>query len=331
VPSPRREAFGRSFALAPGYLNTASIGVPPVDAVDAVRGALDRWQSGLDRPSSFETADASARAAFASLAGVPASSVACGATASQLIGMVASSLRPGSRVLLAAEDFTSVTLPFVAQGHHVDVVPLASLVSAVDGHDLVAVSVVQSADGRMVDLPALRASGVPVLLDVSQALGWLPLSLAWADFVVGVAYKWLMAPRGTAWLAVRPDRLDSVTPVAANWYSDPLGTSYGADLRLADSASRLDLSPTWFAHVGAAVSLPWLASLDMETVRSHCVGLADSVLSGLGLPPAGSAIVALDVDSVPGVQSSVRAGRVRLAFHLYNTIEDVELVLEALT
>ena len=50
-------------------------------------------------------------------------------------------------------------------------------------------SVVQSADGEIADLEALRASGKPVLLDVSQAAGWMPLSLAWADFVVGVGYK----------------------------------------------------------------------------------------------------------------------------------------------
>lgn len=331
MSSRQREAFGARFALEPGYLNTASIGVPPVDAVAAVHAALDRWQGGIDRPSSFEPAIAATRKAFGDLVGVPASSVACGTTVSQLIGTVASSLPRGARVLVAREDFTSVTLPFVAQGHQVDVVPLDELVSAVDGHDLVAVSVVQSADGRMVDLDALRATGVPVLLDVSQALGWYPVSLAWADFVVGVAYKWLMAPRGAAWLAVRPDRLDSVVPVAANWFSDPEQTSYGADLVLAPDASRLDLSPTWFAHVGAAVTMPWLATLDMTSVRAHCAGIADAVLTGMGLPPAGSAIVSLDVPAIPGVRSSIRAGRVRLAFHLYNTIEDVDLVLEALT
>ena len=35
-------------------------------------------------------------------------------------------------------------------------------------------------------------------------------------------------------------------------------------------------------------------TLDLAAVRTHCVGLADAVRSGLGLPPAGSAIVAVD-------------------------------------
>lgn len=44
---------------------------------------------------------------------------------------------------------------------------------------LVAVSAVQSADGRVADLDALhaasRATGARVLLDTTQAVGWLPV------------------------------------------------------------------------------------------------------------------------------------------------------------
>jgi selenocysteine lyase/cysteine desulfurase len=55
------------------------------------------------------------------------------------------------------------------------------------------------------------------------------------------------------------------------------------------------------------------------------------------MPPAGSAIVALHRPgagerlAAAGVVSSVRAGAVRLAFHLYNTPEDAARVLAALT
>jgi selenocysteine lyase/cysteine desulfurase len=103
------------------------------------------------------------------------------------------------------------------------------------------------------------------------------------------------------------------------------------------TARRLDLSPVWFAHRGAATSLPWLADLDMAAVRDHCVGLADAVLTELGLEPQGSAIISLDLSAKEadrladaGVVASARAGRIRLAFHVYNTIADVELVLRSL-
>jgi selenocysteine lyase/cysteine desulfurase len=315
-----REAFGAVFDVQPGYLNTASIGVPPRHVANAVAGAHERWRRGEDTSSDFTLVVETSRQAFGRLVGVPETSVACGATVSQFVSLVAQALPAGSKVFVEPGEFTSVALPFVAAGHEI--------VSTVDAADLVATSVVQSADGAIADLEALRSSGKPVLLDVSQAAGWMPLSLAWADFVVGVSYKWLMSPRGAAWMAVRPDRLDFLKPLAANWYSTE--ENYGTELVLRPDARRFDLSPTWFAHLGAAVALPWVASLDLEAVRAHCVKLTDHLLAGLGLPSNGSSIVSVDVPPVPGVVSSVRAGRTRFACHMYNTVEDVDRVLKAL-
>jgi selenocysteine lyase/cysteine desulfurase len=208
----------------------------------------------------------------------------------------------------------------------------------------VAVSVVQSADGRVLDVPGLlaaaRAAGARVLLDVTQAAGWLPLTgLGSADWVVGAGYKWLLSPRGTAWLAGTAEALELTTPLAANWYAgeDPWQTVYGLPLRLAGDARRLDLSPVWLSQVGAAAVLPWLAALDLHAVHRHCVGLANELLRGLGRPPRDSAIVSVDLPreaterlAAAGVRCAERAGRTRLAFHLYNTSDDVEQVLAVL-
>lgn len=340
-----RQAFSAEFDVAPGYLNTPSIGVPPTSVADAVAEAVGRWRTGADSPPDFDAAVGRTREAFARIVGVPADRVAVGASVSQLLAGIAAGLPDGARVLAAERDFTSVTFPFAAQAHRgvtVREVPLADLPSAVDEHDLVAVSVAQSADGALVDLAALRAAaesaGVPVVLDVSQAAGWLPLDLEWADWVVGAGYKWLLSPRGAAWLAVHPRALERGRPVAANWYAgeNPWDTVYGLPLRLASGARRYDLSPAWLAFVGAAVALPYLASLDRDAVHAHCTGLADLLLGKLGLPTRRTAIVTLDAGSTAdrlaaaGIRSSVRAGRVRLGFHLFNTEEDVERVLDAL-
>jgi selenocysteine lyase/cysteine desulfurase len=331
-----RVAAGQQFDVPDGYLNTASIGIPPVPAADAVADAVTAWRRGAARPPDYDRHVETARVAWASLTGVRATDVAIGATVSQLVGLIAASLPPATRVLTVGGEFTSVTFPFAAQGMTVTEVASADLLSHVDDHDLVAVSVVQSADGTIVDLDGLRAAGKPVLLDVTQAAGWLPLRLAWADWVVGAGYKWLLAPRGTAWLAARPEALELTRPHAANWYAadDPWEGIYGLPLRLARGARGLDLAPVWFAHVGAAVALPWLAGLDLAAVRDHCVGLADAALAGLGHPPRGSAVIAVDLtaDQVrglteAGVVSAVRAGRTRLSFHLYNTMDDVDLVV----
>ncbi|MCP2169623.1 aminotransferase class V-fold PLP-dependent enzyme [Goodfellowiella coeruleoviolacea] len=345
-----RHAFGQSFALAPGYLNTASIGVPPAAAADAVAGAVDRWRAGADNAPAFDVPVAAARRAWADLVGFDADQVACGASASQLVGLVAAGVPDNATVLVVRDEFTSVVFPFAAQAHRgvrvVEAEP-GELLDRVAGCDVVAVSVVQSLDGRLVDLVGLRvaarAAGARVLLDVTQAAGWLPLTgqwaVDWADWVVGASYKWLLSPKGAAWLAGRPDAMAGLVPHSANWYAgaDRWDSVYGLPLRLAGQARGFDLSPAWFSHVGAAVAVPWLAALDLAAVRAHCVGLADALLAGLDRPPAGSAIVSLDLPAdaadrlaAAGVRSSVRAGRTRLAFHLYNTEEDVDLVLAAL-
>jgi selenocysteine lyase/cysteine desulfurase len=146
----------------------------------------------------------------------------------------------------------------------------------------------------------------------------------------------LPARRGLA--ALGPELGARLVPHQACWYSggDVWGSIYGLPLRLADSARRFDTSPVWFSHTGAAAVLPWLAGLDRAAVHEHCGGLADAVRTGLGLPPAGSAIMAVDRPGAAdrlkaaGVVGSLRAGAVRLSFHLYNTAADVDAALDAL-
>jgi selenocysteine lyase/cysteine desulfurase len=338
-----RSAFGETFDVPRGYLNTASVGVPPTFVADAMNEAVSLWSKGISQPPGYDKYVAIARDAWARLVGVPSSTVASGATVSQLIALVAAGLPDGTRVVTVRNEFTSATFPLAARGFTIDEVEPADLPSAVDGHQLVVVSVVQSADGTVANLDDLRsaaaAAGARVLLDATQAVGWFPLSLEWADWVVGGSYKWLLSPRGAAWLAVRPDAMDLTSPAAANWYAgeDPWQTVYGLPLRLAADARRFDLSPAWFIQVGAAAALPYFADLDLEAVRDHNVGLADATLAGLGLPPRGSAIISLDLPDAAGrlakvgASVSVRAGRARLAFHLYNTEDDVDLVVGALS
>lgn len=340
-----REAFGEQFDVPDGYLATASIGVPPQVAVRAVRAALDDWATGAARPPAYDAPVETARAAFAALTGYDAADVALGGSASALVGLVAAAVPDGSRVVTAADEFTSATFPFAAhaeRGVSLHEVPLDGLGAAAGGADVVVVSVVQSLDGRQVDLAPLRAAasaGTVVVLDVTQAAGWRPLDLGWADAVVGGGYKWLLCPRGSAWLATSGRLRDRMRPLVANWYAggdERWSAIYGLPLRLSPDARRYDASPAWWSHVGAAVTLPWLASLDLAAVRDHCVGLADATLDGLGLPPQGSAIVSLDLPgamerlTASGVTAASRGGRTRLAFHLYNDASDVDRVLAAL-
>ena len=100
--APLRIAFGAAFDGPPGYLDTASIGIPPVAAADAVAAAVDDWPRGAASPADFDPDVTAAREAFAALVGVRPERVAAGATVSQLVGLVAAAVPDGTRVLTAA-------------------------------------------------------------------------------------------------------------------------------------------------------------------------------------------------------------------------------------
>lgn len=335
--------IGEQFEVEPGFLNTATMGAPSRASLAAIARALDGWRRGTLHAPDFDEDVNRSRVAWARLSGVDPTLVAAGSTVSQFVGLVAGTLRTGMRVLTAEGDFTSVLFPF-AQENGVEVVsvPLEEITEPAGEFDLIAVSTVQSADGRVTDLEALLdardRAGAKLLVDTTQACGWLPHDASDVDYVVCSGYKWLLSPRGVAFMAVRADRLDGLHPEAAGWYAgdDPWTSIYGLPLRLADDARRLNLSPAWFSWVGATPSLELLADLDLDEVHAHNVGLADAFLARMGRPSQGSAIVTVDSPeaaerlAAAGVRTSIRAGKVRASFHLYNTMADVDLAATAL-
>ena len=163
--------------------------------------------------------------------------------------------------------------------------------------DVVAFSAVQMATGEVADLDAIASAaaehGALTVVDATQAAGWLPLDATRFDVVVAHAYKWLMSPRGTAFMAIRGDRTGTVVPHAAGWYAgdDPLQTFFGGPLRLAESARRLDTSPAWFMWVATAPALALIERIGIEAIHEHDVALANRFRAGLGLEPSDSAIV----------------------------------------
>lgn len=341
-----RPAFGAEFVGAAGFLNSPTYGLPPTFLVDALRGCIDQWQAGTMNVPDFDDHVRAGRAAYAELTGVPAASVAMGGSVSALLGLVAAAIPDGARVATLSGEFTSTTFPFAAQaGRGVTLTELTpdALVATAADYDVVAVSLVQSANGRVLDVEGLRAglagADTVTVIDVTQAVGWKRLDLGWVDVTAAAVYKWLLAPRGTAWMSLS-DRISRLmTPHAANWYAadEPWSTIYGLPLRLAPDARRFDTSPAWFGVLGSGLTLPWLASLDGAVVESHCLGLANQLRAELELPQGDSAIVSLPIADAAdklqrsGIRASVRAGAVRVGFHLYNTDDDLDRLLDALS
>jgi selenocysteine lyase/cysteine desulfurase len=327
------------------YLNTASYGLPPRPAVEAVERVIEEWRGGRTPWETWTQEVGVARERFARLVGCRPEEVATGATVSEFVGLVAASLPDGARVAVPEVEFTSNLFPWLVHAERLDVVtvPLDGLADAVDEQTtLVAVSAVQSSNGRVADLAAIaeacRAHHARLFVDATQACGWLPLADHDYDFLVAHSYKWLLSPRGATFFVVRKERLDELKPLHASWWAgdDPYGAYYGPPLRLAGNARRFDTSPAWFSWVGAAPALEALERIGIERIHAHDVELANRFRAGMELEPADSAIVSVDVENGPekleraGIRAAVRAGGLRVSFHVYNTADDVDAALDAL-
>ena len=338
--------LGAAWRRRPGYLDTATYGLPPRQTVELSRRVIEDWAEGTVVWTTWNDAADEARRLFASWVGVRAESVAVGPSTSSFVGLVAASLPDAAEVVIPDCEFTSLLFPFLVQsarGVTVRPVPLEALADSVRARtSVVAWSAVQSSDGRIADtdavLKAARRVGALTVLDATQATGWLPLPLDQVDTAVCSAYKWLCCPRGTAFMATSPRVLAEVLPHAASWYAaeDVHAAYYGPPLRLAADARRFDVSPAWFAWMGAVTSLRALAEIDMKAIHDHDVELADRLRDALGLEPTGSAIVAVGGESVEprlaqlGIKAATRANGCRLAFHLYNDHDDVAAAAAAL-
>jgi len=335
-PSP----FSAHFDPRTIYLNTAAMGLPPREVTASLHEVVDRWATGELRAAEFDGPVAAARASFARLVGVSPETVAINSTVSSLVGMVAASLPRGSEVVCVEDEFTSLLFPFLVRQEkgELKVVqkPLEQVADAIGpSTTMVALSAVQSCDGRIFDGDAIAQAckhfGAQTLIDATQAIGWLPFDASRFDYVVAGGYKWLLSPRGTAFISVRPERMSALTPRDAGWYAgeDVWGSIYGSPLRLADSARRFDVSPAWFMWLGCARALELIERLGVANIHAHDTRLAALFLSELGRAPTGSAIVsvpgtdAMAALAARGIVVGQRRGGTRFSFHLYNSEADV--------
>jgi len=327
------------------YLNTASYGLPPTPAWDELQSVLADWRAGRTSFEGWGTYTEAARASFARLVGVPTDWIAVGGNTSSMVGLVASSLPNGARVVSAELEFTSLLWPFLAQGRGIEVtsVEIGEVADAIDDRtDVVAVSAVQSLTGEVAALDEVidsaSAHGALVVVDATQACGWLPIDAGRIDVLACSAYKWLCSARGTAFMSIRPEARERLTPHAAGWYAgeDPYSSYYGAPLRLGAGARRFDVSPAWFSWASTAPTLDLLLEIGIDAIHAHDLRLANRFREGIGVEPGDSAIVSAELPEAEErlrgsrVMAAARAGLLRASWHVYNTDDDVDELLELL-
>lgn len=375
VPVPADQPNGRPAAatVTPGlfremfpalawqvWLDTpaSAPGAMPVTA--ALVSAVAGWQEGSFGAADWEAAAPRARAGFARYLGVPEEHVALMGSVAEAAATVAASLpSQGGTVVVGDGEFRSNLFPWLAleaRGYRIIRAPdggsrTESLLAAIDERTaLIAVSHVVSADGERVDLVRLRAAadaaGAQIFADVTQSLGVLGMDLAASrpDYLAVHGYKWLLCPRGAAWLVTR--HYDELRPLMPGWNSAADGGYFGGTLRLAAGAARCDTSPAWLSWIGAEAAIALLSALPASAVERHCLDLAAAFRHGaleVGAMPVGTgqashiAVVRVrDPDTVSarlraaGVRARLLGDRLRVGFHYFNNHEDVAAALSAL-
>jgi selenocysteine lyase/cysteine desulfurase len=328
----------------------------PVTAV--LRKVLDDWDSGSFSWTDWDGAADRARTGFASYLGVDRGQIAAVGSIAEAAATVARSIPPG-RVVVPEQEFRSASFPWYERHEVVTVAPrdgvmrTEDLIDALDERcTMLVVSSITSRDGQQLDLAALRAAsdavGAQMFVDLTQSLGVLTIDAETmrADYLAVHGYKWMLAPRGAAWLVAREDRCAGLRPLAANWHSTarPLGY-FGGPPRLAPDASRCDASPAWFPWLGAAAAVDLLSTLPAARVQRHCVDLAQELIRGAAefgmraLATTDSHIVVFPTQvpdrvaaglTAAGIRATVSTDRVRFGVHYFNDAADIDGVLAAL-
>jgi selenocysteine lyase/cysteine desulfurase len=331
---------------SPGYLSTASFGIPCPAAVEAVATVTTAWAGGTLGFGSWLADAQLARASIARLLSVPPEHVALGTSTALLLSSIASSLPDNSRVLAPVNEHNSNLIPYLNQAHRgitVELVPLAELADRVNSSTtLVSCSAVQSLTGEVADIEAIRsatrATGSIFCLDGSQACGWLPLSGASADVIVCSVYKWLCSPLGGAFLVMTPEMADRFRPATLGWAAgvDPMAPPYGTEFVPAPGARKFDTVPNLVSMLALRRSVDAIVQLGIEAVRDHDVALANRFRNGLHMDSSNSAIVTLPREggaaelAKAGIRATEWRGILRLSFHLHNSQADVDQALTVL-
>ncbi len=268
------------------------------------------------------------------------------------VGLIAASLTERDEVVVPDDEFRSLLMPLLvaeqARGVRVRRVPFQKVAESIGPTTtVVATSHVRSNGGELQDIEAVadaaRRFGAAVIVDTTHSAGLLRLDARrlGIDCVVAAAYKHLLCPRGVAFMRLSTASRLRPAPFLAGWRAaaDPYSTYFGGTLDdLAVGGASYDVSLAWHAWVGARESLLTLTAVDAEAREHHAVGLANAAAEALGIVATGSTIIGARVRTSPdetravlrkaGIAAGFPAGEARFSFHMYNTAEDVELLVE---
>jgi selenocysteine lyase/cysteine desulfurase len=203
------------------YLNTAAEGIPPRVVGEAMESYIGDKGRGMDgREAHFAQWEA-AKALLARFYGLSSGEVTICSCSSEAFNLAALALRlrEGDEVVINDLDFPAGATPWLQAGSPAKVKVWRNRQGALRVDDLVGllgaktrlvtISLVSFFNGFMLRLAEVIAavrqhSPALVAVDVTQALGRVPLRLDGADLIVSSTHKWILASHGGGLVGVPP-------------------------------------------------------------------------------------------------------------------------------
>lgn len=278
--------------------------------------------------------------------------------------------RPGDRIAIPGCEFPANVYPFLNLQRHgveVDFIPHRNGTFTIEDIErtltpetrLLSLSWVQFLSGFQTDLKAVgqlcRERDIIFCVDAIQGLGALQMDVeaCQIDFLASGAHKWLMASQGSGFLYVSEQLQEQMTPPTAGWLHGPVDWDnfFAYELAFHPDASRFrvgTLNNIGIAALHAALGLyfeagpEWCQEQVLARAEQLAQGLAELGLERYGTsdPERGSGIVTVkhpEADVLQkalkerGIEVSVRNRMLRFSPTYYNTSQEVEATLEAVS
>lgn len=352
------------------YLNTAAEGIPPLAVGEALARYFRDKQLGMDGRDRHFAELGGARSLVAEFYGLAADDIAICSCSSEAYNLAALALRlrDGDEVVINDLDFPAGTTPWLqadcparvklwrSQEGGLRIEDLAPLLSP--RTRLVTTSLVSFFNGYRLPLAPVvelvrRNSPALLAVDVTQALGRIPLELRGVDLIVSSTHKWILASHGGGLVGIPAESAARWQVPAGGWYhlADPFGLN-----RFEQAVSQKGVAgfavgmPNFPAIYAIRAGLEYLRSVGVAQIDRAARPLVLDCLAQIAKLPV-ELLTPRDPELVAGIiafrhpqaekiherlrQKKIHvmhhAGRLRIALHGYNTEADVRILLDELT